>query len=113
MSIADILKNATAHETRMLQASRDVLEDWAEETAGWEQQNRPWTDRTGHARLGLTLVRDHPDDLRDGGRVHLVHGVSYGRYLETSHGSRFAIIGPAVATKGQELVQDLREVWSQ
>jgi hypothetical protein len=112
VSIADILRNAAAHETRMLEASRDVLEDWAEDTAAWEQQNRPWTDRTGHARLGLTVVRTQWDDLEAGAALALVHGVEYGRYLETSHGSRYAVIGPAVATKGQELVEQLREVWS-
>lgn len=109
--IKAITANAAQHETRNLQASRDTLEQWAEDTADWEKANRPWTDRTGHARLGLTFVRDHPDRLTDGGRVHLVHSVFYGRFLETSHGSRFAIIGPAVASLGQQLVQDLREVW--
>jgi|GEM_PF-6583179 len=110
MSIADIIRNAHAHESRMIDASKAVLEQWGEDAADWERANRPWQDHTEHAKQGLTFVRvdwNSPD--RASGA--LVHGVFYGRYLELNHGSRFSIIQPAVATLGTGLVTDLKEVW--
>lgn len=128
MSIADIIHNARAHERAMLEASRDVLEAWGQDAKAHMRQEAPWQDRTGHARYGnprpataedpgtpagpgLDVVPVHPAQLDDGGAVALIHGASYGKDLETSHGSDYAIIQPTVATEGPRLVEDLKEVW--
>jgi hypothetical protein len=107
-----ILANAQRHETRMLEASRSVLEGWGEDAVIWMRESAPWHDHSGRARRGLTFVRQHPADPLQGGQIALVHGVSYGDELEIDNGGENAIIGPAVATLGGELVADLkRKVW--
>lgn len=61
------------------------------------RSNATWTDRTGAARNGLgaqTVVSTN--------RVAIVlfHSVSYGVYLETRWGGKYAIIRPTLAVGG-------------
>lgn len=112
MSIADIIANAHAHESRMLAASREVLEQHVAGMADHARTNRPWTDRTGEARDKLASVPIHPARLEDGGAVALVHGAAHGVFLELANASRYATIQPTVATEAPQLTQRLRdEVW--
>lgn len=57
------------------------------------KQNRPWTDRTNRARLGLT---GSSEVNKDGLRIVLAHTVDYGVWLELAHEKRFAIVEPTV-----------------
>ena len=57
------------------------------------KQNRPWTDRTNRARLGLTGSYDLQTD---GLHVVLAHTVDYGVWLELAHEKRFAIVEPTM-----------------
>jgi len=56
----------------------------------------PWTDRTGNARQGLY------SNVRTEGAskviVELGHGpaIHYGKYLETAHKGKYAVIGPTL-----------------
>jgi hypothetical protein len=99
---------AYARRDAKLAQSRQALEAWAERAVEFARQNAPWADNTGAARRGLGWRAAHPEG---GGRVILVHGVSYGRHLELDFGGRFAIIGPTVATLAPQLYAELREIW--
>ena len=94
-----------------LDASRTVLEAWGEDAKDYMQQNAPWQDESGEAWRKLGWVRQHPQRLRDGARIALIHGSKHGKVLELSDGSRLAILQPTAAVKGPELVIRLKEVW--
>lgn len=61
------------------------------------KSNATWTDRTGAARngLGAQVVAGNNKVA-----IVLFHSVSYGVYLETRWGGKYAIIRPTIATGG-------------
>lgn len=67
-------------------------------------QDRPWTDRTGHARQ-----RMQGDCVRTGTgiRVILAHGVSYGTDLEFGHEKRYAVIYPTLQAEAPGIMRGL------
>ena len=64
--------------------------------------NRPWRDRTGHARQRL---KGSVDLLGDIVRINISHGVRYGIYLEFCHNKRYAILLPTVQTKALDVLE--------
>lgn len=58
-----------------------------------------WTDRSTNARNGLTAVPDVKDKVY---QIHIFHKVSYGVYLETRWGGRYAIISETVIVQSKE-----------
>lgn len=105
---------------RRLEATRTVVEGVGEEGEQFMQANAPWQDRPDdrrpkglpHARQLLRWKKRHPPRLRDGARISWVHGATYGRFLETSHGSRFQILGTTRALYGPLLLDRLRRKWT-
>lgn len=68
------------------------------------KENRPWTDRTSRARLGLT----GSSDLEDGDvRIVLAHTVDYGLWLELAHEKNYAIVEPTVTLNKDKIVEGL------
>ena len=66
--------------------------------------NRPWTDRTNRARLGLTGSEElKPDELV----IVLAHTVDYGLWLELAHEKNYAIVEPTVQENRQKIVDGL------
>lgn len=67
-------------------------------------EDRPWTDRTAHARQRL-----HSDVKRidTGIRIILAHGVEYGIYLELAHEKRYAVIYPTLLKEGPGVMRGL------
>ena len=63
-----------------------VMENYA-------KRNRPWTDRTGHARQRL---HGWIERTPKGVKINIGHGVDYGYYLEMCHQRRFEILNPTV-----------------
>ena len=61
------------------------------------KENRPWTDRTGHARQRLFADSTR---VQNGYQLRLAHGVDYGIWLEFAHERRFAIIEPTITYVG-------------
>lgn len=60
----------------------------------YAKNNRPWTDRTGNARRGLTgRAKLNDDELR----ILLYHTMWYGVFLEKSRGGKYAILNPTVS----------------
>lgn len=115
-----IRANARARQQRMLQASREVQDDWGKRAAETMQATAPWEDRPEnerpqglpHARELLAYVPDHPARLEDGGCGHLIQGADYGWALELANGSAYAVVQPTMATEGPQLTAELRsKVW--
>lgn len=78
------------HEARVMAA-----QDLAKKMEAYAKGNASWEDDTGNARRGLkTVVIDRPAQHRT--EVSLGHTESYGIYLETRHGGRYAIITPTI-----------------
>lgn len=76
----------------------------ASDFQSYAKQHRPWTDRTGRARQGLTgYVRK----TTTGYRIYLAHTVDYGIWLEMAHEKKYAILEPTVRLKGPDAVRGL------
>lgn len=90
---------------RAIAAIRMYAETQARVLEGAMKQGRPWTDRTGDARRRLT---GYVTDIPNGYRINLVHGVTYGIWLELAHEKRFAILEPTLRLKSPEVVSGLR-----
>ena len=69
------------------------------------KRDRPWMDRTGHARQRLNgrCVR-----IPRGVRIILAHGVEYGIYLEFAHEKRYAIIYPTLTRMTPDMFRGLQ-----
>ncbi len=109
--IQAIQRNATRHEARMLQASRNVLDTVGPEGITFAKINHPWQNRTGEAERGLAWQSLHPPRLLDGGRGAFVGRAPHNKWLEISHGSRYQILQTTWALFGAELRRRLSEVW--
>lgn len=68
------------------------------------QHNRPWTDRTSRARLGLTGSSELTSDEL---RIVLSHTVDYGIWLELAHEKKYAIVEPTIRLNSIEVVSGL------
>ena len=72
--------------------------------------NRPWTDRTGLAKMLLSAKVSQPD--KNTIRITLAHGVNYGIWLELAHGKNYAIIAPTIREEGPRIIEDLGDLMS-
>ena len=71
------------------------------------KQNRPWHDRTAHARQRMQgYAEQEPGKVR----VCLQHGVDYGVYLEYGFEKRYAIIQPTLRKKGPDFINGARRL---
>ena len=93
--------------------TREVMEDKALEFAiellDYAKQTAPWTDRTGAARSELDAAVEAVDEELS---VALFHGVDYGIWLEIRWNGRYAVIIPAMETKGSELLMKWKGILS-
>ena len=64
----------------------------------YAQQNRRWTDRTGHARKRLTA---YVTKVESGYKITLAHGVDYGLWLELAHEKKYGIIPETIRVVGE------------
>lgn len=79
----------------------------AKSLESYAKENRPWTDRTGHARQRLT---GYVTTIPKGYRINLAHGVDYGIWLELAMEKRYAILEPTIRLKGKEVVNGMRNL---
>lgn len=79
----------------------------AEDLERYMKANRPWQDRTGAAREGLS-ARLVSSKFNSEQTIELSHGVYYGVYLEYGMERRFAILEPTMRLKGPDIINDLR-----
>lgn len=89
-----------AMKPRVIPAVKALAEEQALELESYMKRNRPWTDRTNRAKLGLSATVSQPSEMKF--RITLAHGVTYGKWLEHAHEKKYAIIDPTIKTKGKE-----------
>lgn len=102
--VLSFLENA---EPKSQAAIRMFSQEGAKKFENYAKQNRPWTDRTGHARQRLT---GWVETLSDRTRIHIGHGVDYGIYLELANQKRFAILQKTVNTVSPEILKGFKEL---
>lgn len=69
----------------------------------------PWTDRTGHARGGLTGASSRSGSVI---RITLSGSVRYLVYLELAHGKRFAVLWPTLQKHQGRILDGFARVFS-
>ena len=78
---------------KTLRAAWAASQSMAPEVENYMKINAPWTDQTGNARNGLA-ARAYRDQDEIG--IVLYHQVTYGIWLETRFGGKYAIIDPTI-----------------
>lgn len=68
----------------------------------------PWTDRTGNARNGLSTEIGWQPGIQH--TIDLFHRVTYGIFLETRWGGRYAIILPTLKVGGRDTMKLLSKL---
>ena len=97
------VKVGAFHE-RFLEAALVLGEDLAQLMQGYMQTNAPWTDRTGNARQGLTVVVN----LVETAIVFtLFHTMDYGIWLEVANAGNYAIIMPTIEAHFATVLDEL------
>lgn len=107
IDISELLRNLENMETKSQMAIRMYAQEGAKKFENYAKRNRPWVDRTGHARQRLV---GWVETLADRVRVHIGHGVDYGVYLELCHEKRFAILQPTVNAMSGEVLEGYKDL---
>lgn len=82
-----------------------TMEAHAKQMESYAKRNRPWTDRTTHARQRLKGYAEKHDTVL---RVGIAHGVEYGKSLELDHEKRYAILKPTLDTFASRIMGDFK-----
>lgn len=102
-----LLKRLENAEPKSRVAIKMFAQEGAKKFENYAKINRPWTDRTGHARQRLVgWVEMFSDKVR----INIGHGVDYGVYLELAHEKRFAILQPTVNACSKEILEGFKEL---
>lgn len=101
LDTSDMEKNLKVSEEKFDKAVRMYAETGAVEFQNFAKDNRPWTDRTGHARQTL---HGYVGKSAKGYRIYLSHGVFYGIFLELCHEKRFSIIPRTIQYVGTNVI---------
>lgn len=102
-----LLETLDKADTKAQVAIKMFAQEGAKKFQNYAKQNRPWTDRTGHARQRLVgWVETFSDKVR----IHIGHGVDYGIYLELCNEKRYAILQPTVNAKSPEVLKGFKDL---
>ena len=102
-----LLKRLENAETKSQVAIKMFSQEGAKKFENYAKNNRPWIDRTGHARQRLIgWVEMFSNKVR----IHIGHGVDYGVYLELAHEKRYAILQPTVNALSKEVLEGFKEL---
>lgn len=82
-----------------------TMEAHAKQMETYAKRNRPWTDRTTHARQRLRGYVEKKDNFV---RVGIAHGVDYGKSLELEHEKRYAILKPTLDNFASKIMNDFK-----
>ena len=101
----EIISHLNALPDRLEKALLKYGDTTAQKIHAQAVKDRPWTDRTAHARQRL-----HGECKRidTGIRILLAHGVEYGVYLELAHEKQYAIIYPTLLKEAPKAMQGLQ-----
>ena len=81
----------------------------AQDFQNYAKQNRPWTDRTNHARQTL---KGEAKKMNFGWRIQLSHGVDYGLWLELANEKKYAIVEPTIRLKSPEVIKGMNKLFT-
>lgn len=102
-----LLSNLESAETKSQVAVKMFAQEGAKKFENYAKANKPWTDRTGHARQRLV---GWVEVLKNKVRIHIGHGVDYGVYLELCNERRYAILQPTVNAVSKEVLEGYEEL---
>lgn len=102
-----LLGNLERAETKAQIAIKMFANEGAKKFQNYAKMNRPWTDRTGHARQRLI---GWVETLAYKTRIYIGHGVDYGIYLELCNERRFAILQPTVNACSKEVLDGYKDL---
>ncbi|HEY7119512.1 MAG TPA: hypothetical protein VH475_23170 [Tepidisphaeraceae bacterium] len=88
-----LARQTVAWGKRLLDALEELGRLFADRIQAAAQRDAPWTDRTSHARQGLT---GRCERIANGIVIVLFHAVSYGIWLEVANAGAYAAILPAL-----------------
>lgn len=129
----ELIPNIREYGERALAAIQAAATYWGQSVQDAARQNAAWEDRTGNARSGLffavdgfglepvtgTVTPEAEAEMQDIGIesgdgdtliVTLGHTVFYGKFLELSHGGRYAIVMSTIEqnlSNLERMVQDI------
>ena len=89
------------------EALLDFARGYSQIMEQWARNNRPWTDRTGDARKGLTGFSKLENDKIS---VGVGHSVEYGEQLEMRRAGKYAILKPTIERFQPSFERDLSAV---
>ena len=90
----DVLaRHTVAWGQRLLDALFELGQLFAARIEAAAKRDAPWTDRTSHARQGLTARCER---VGNGIVIALFHTMAYGIWLEVAHAGKYAIILPTL-----------------
>lgn len=101
----DLLIGLTEFGTKYNAALHIYAQTAAKDFESYAKEHRPWTDRTGRARQGLT---GYVTSNGMGWRINIAHTVDYGIWLEYAREKKYAILEPTVRIKSQEVLEGLQ-----
>ena len=106
--MADGLTRGIAlYEVEVVARIKRVMYEFSKEMLAYAQDNAPWNDRTGEARMGLdAALEDNRTELK----IWLYHTASYGLWLEIRWNGLYAIILPTIEDLGPELMRRIEAV---
>lgn len=103
-SVLRVLENAP---TKSQIAIKMYAQEGAKKMETYAKIHRRWTDRTGRARASLV---GWVETLANVTRIHISHGVWYGKYLELAHEKKYAILLETVANTSKEVLEGFSEL---
>lgn len=102
-----LLHNLENAQTKSQIAIKMYAQEGAKKFENYAKLNRPWRDRTGHARQRLVgWVETLPTKTK----IYIGHGVNYGIWLELAHERRFAILKRTVDAMSKEVLDGYKEL---
>lgn len=99
----------TKFESKSEIAIKMFCAEGAKKFENYAKINRPWTDRTGMARMRLTGYVEY---LPNSYRICIAHGVNYGASLEYEHERRYAILQPTINAVSPEILEGFNRFMS-
>lgn len=109
IDMGSILQGLSVTEDKAMVAVRMYAETAAAKLESYMKSNRPWTDRTGNAKARLSAS---VQEVINGYRIALAHGVEYGLWLELANEKRYAIIQPTILSQSGEVMEGFENLIS-
>ena len=105
---SELNRNLDTFEGRFNAALEMYVDTASKNLESEAKRNRPWTDRTNRARLGLTGSYEVKPKLAT---IVLAHTVDYGVWLELAHEKNWAIIMPTINASSGGIINGLNNLF--